>query len=79
MAVTVAEAAHLPETLATLAREHTEMVSEHQVFGVPTFVAHGHATFIRFMERGNVADLERALDLLAWSNLNEFKRTTVPF
>jgi hypothetical protein len=33
--------------------------------------------FIRFMERGRVDDLERALDLLDWNRLNEFKRTTI--
>ena len=75
----ITDLAHDPATLATLAAEHTEMVRDHSVFGVPTFVAHGQATFVRFMERGNVDDLERMLDLLAWSNLNEFKRTTLPY
>ena len=64
--------------LETLAREHTEAVNDWRVFGVPTFLVDDHATFIRFMSRGDVDDLERALDLLAWSSLNEFKRTTVP-
>ena len=73
----VGEAAHRPETLATLAREHTEMVDDYAVFGVPTFIEGDEAVFIRFMERGNVADLERALDLLQWSDLNEFKRTRI--
>jgi len=67
-----------PETLATLAREHTEMVDRYSVFGVPTFVEGDEAVFVRFMERGNVADLLRALDLLQWSDLNEFKRTRIP-
>ncbi len=75
----IARLAQDDATLATLAAEHTEMVREHSVFGVPTFVAHGQATFVRFMERGRVDDLERMLDLLAWSNLNEFKRTTLPY
>lgn len=70
--------AALPETLATLAREHTEMVEGFDVFGVPTFVEGDEAVFIRFMERGDVADLVRALDLLQWSDLNEFKRTRIP-
>jgi hypothetical protein len=30
------------------------------------------------MERGRVDDLERVLDLLPWSRLNEFKRTRIP-
>lgn len=67
-----------PETLATLAREHTEMVQVYEVFGVPTFIEGDEAVFIRFMERGAVDDLLRALDLLQWSDLNEFKRTRVP-
>jgi len=29
------------------------------------------------MERGRVDDLERMLELLSWSRLNEFKRPTV--
>lgn len=62
-------------TLRTLEREHTLLVADYEVFGVPTFIADGVATFIRFMERGNIADLLKALDLLQWTNLNEFKRT----
>jgi hypothetical protein len=45
---------------------------------VPTFIDGDEAVFIRFMERGRVDDLERALDLLGWNRLNEFKRTTIP-
>jgi len=30
------------------------------------------------MERGRADDLLRTLDLLAWSRLNEFKRTRLP-
>jgi hypothetical protein len=48
------------------------------VFGVPTFLVDDHATFVRFMSRGDVDDLSRTLDLLAWTNLNEFKRTVIP-
>ena len=64
--------------LAALAAEHTEMVERYDVFGVPTFVRGDAATFIRFMERGNTEALARAVDLLDWSNLNEFKRTRLP-
>jgi hypothetical protein len=74
----VAAAAQRPETLATLAREHTEMVDRYEVFGVPTFVEGDEAAFVRFMQRGHVPDLERVLDLLAWTDLNELKRTRVP-
>ncbi len=59
-------------------REHQRSVDELEVFGVPTFVEAGTATFIRFMERGRVDDLTRALDLLDWTSLNEFKRTQLP-
>jgi 2-hydroxychromene-2-carboxylate isomerase len=66
-----------------LAAEHTEAVERWAVFGVPTFIDESlpegsQATFVRFMERGNVADLEQALDLLASDRINEFKRTQIP-
>jgi DSBA-like thioredoxin domain len=64
--------------LKTLVAEHTELVDRWSVFGVPTFIEGDQAVFIRFMERGRVDDLERALELLEWSRLNEFKRTTIP-
>jgi len=64
--------------LEALAAEHTEAVDRWSVFGVPTFIDGDEAVFIRFMERGRVDDLERALDLLGWNRLNEFKRTTIP-
>jgi hypothetical protein len=74
----VAAVAHAPETLKTLAAEHTEMVDEHAVFGVPTFIEGDHSVFVRFMDRGNPEDVARMLDLLAWTSLNEFKRTKIP-
>jgi hypothetical protein len=64
--------------LKSLAAEHTESVDRWGVFGVPTFCEGEEATFIRFMERGRTDDLSRAVDLLAWSRFNEFKRTRVP-
>jgi predicted DsbA family dithiol-disulfide isomerase len=63
--------------LEALAAEHTEAVDRWSVFGVPTFIAGDEAVFIRFMERGSVDDLDRALDLLHWTRLNEFKRTKI--
>jgi len=63
--------------LKTLASEHSQAVEDWKVFGVPTFVEHDDAVFVRFMERGRVDDLERMLDLLGWGRLNEFKRTQV--
>ena len=62
----------------TLGAEHTESVERWQVFGVPTFIRNDVATFVRFMSRGDVEDLERALELLDWTAMNEFKRTAVP-
>lgn len=64
--------------LSTLAAEHTEAVDRWSVFGVPTFIQGDTAAFVRFMERDRPDDLERALELLEWERLNEFKRTRVP-
>lgn len=66
------------DPLRTLAREHAETVERWEMFGVPTFAYGEEAVFVRFMERGRVDDLERALDLLEWERLNEFKRTRIP-
>jgi hypothetical protein len=63
--------------LKTLIAEHTEAVDRHDVFGVPTYIENDEAVFIRFMERGRADDLNRALDLLDWTRLNEFKRTKI--
>ncbi len=64
--------------LAVLEQEHVEAVSRWAVFGVPTFIQGEDAVFIRFMERNHVPDLRRALELLEWNRLNEFKRTRIP-
>jgi protein-disulfide isomerase-like protein with CxxC motif len=64
--------------LDTLRNEHTELVERWHVFGVPTFIVGDDAVFVRLMERDQVDDLERMLDLVSWSRLNEFKRTTIP-
>lgn len=61
-----------------LAEEHTEAVDRWGVFGVPTFLVDDVGTFVRFMSRGDVDDLDRALAILDWQELNEFKRTRVP-
>lgn len=65
------------DPLSTLAATHQELVKRWSVFGVPTFIAGDEAVFVRLMEQ-NRADVERVVDMLAWSNLNEFKRTTIP-
>ena len=55
------------------------------MFGVPTFIADGQATFIRVMHRPNgdakvaVDTIERVLDLsTGWPDLNELKHTRLP-
>jgi protein-disulfide isomerase-like protein with CxxC motif len=64
---------------------HERAVADHQVFGVPTFIAGGQAVFVRVMDRpGDDATqarttIERTLDLLtSWPELNEFKHTSIP-
>lgn len=74
----VAEEVASGRPLKTLAAEHSEAVDRWGVFGVPTYIEDNQAVFVRFMERGRVDDLERMLDLLQWSRLNEFKRARVP-
>jgi hypothetical protein len=64
--------------LQALALEHTEAVKRHSMFGVPTFVVNDRAVFVRFMDRKVADDIERAVDLLEWVGLNEFKHTSVP-
>lgn len=74
----VAEVVASGAPLKTLGEEHTEATERWRVFGVPTFVAGEEAVFVRMMERGRVDDLERVLELLTWTRLNEFKRTRIP-
>ena len=56
----------------------TGWVSNEPDQSVAGHVEGDEAVFIRFMERGRVDDLERSLDLLDWTRLNEFKRTKLP-
>lgn len=63
--------------LDTVAHEHTEAVKRYAVFGVPTFLVDDEAAFVRLMERGRVDDVERVLDQLDWTRLNELKRTRI--
>ena len=73
----VADEVHSGRPLKTLAAEHTEAVDRWSVFGVPTYIEGEEAVFVRFMERGRVDDLERMLELLEFTRLNEFKRTRI--
>jgi DSBA-like thioredoxin domain len=71
------------EALSTVREEHTTWVKSHDVWGVPTFITGDNAVFIRFMHRpegdAEVArtTIERVVDLLGWSDLNEFKHTSI--
>jgi hypothetical protein len=65
-------------------KAHEQAVSEHDVFGVPTFVVGEAAVFVRLMTRpAGDCDLARAtvehvLDLVTGHpELNEFKHTTI--
>jgi protein-disulfide isomerase-like protein with CxxC motif len=71
--------------LGTLRKEHEQLVTDNQVFGVPTFVADGQSVFVRLMHRphGDVetarTTIGRVLDLMTgWPELNEFKHTSIP-
>lgn len=64
--------------LETLALEHTEAVKRHSVFGVPTFIVGERAVFVRLMDRANPDEIDRVLDLLEWTELNEFKHISIP-
>jgi hypothetical protein len=70
--------------LKTVRTEHEEVAASHTVWGVPTFLSGERAVFVRLMDRpGDDVELatrsiERVLDLLdGWSELNEFKHTTI--
>ncbi len=64
--------------LKTLAQSHTDAAKNHDVFGVPTFIVGDQAAFVRLMDRGNPEAVDRVLDLFQWTDLNEFKHTSVP-
>ena len=75
--VAVAEAVATGMPQQRLADEHTSLVTDYGVFGVPTFIGDGDAVFVRIMDRHNVTDVTRVVDMLDWTNLNEFKRTRI--
>jgi hypothetical protein len=72
--------------LATVRAEHEGFAESHSVWGVPTFVVDDQAVFIRFMHRAtkgsdpatSISAIERAVDLISWTDLNEFKHTSLP-
>ncbi len=64
--------------LGTLQTEHQELVSQWEVFGVPTLIVGEEAVFVRSMERHRPDEIDKLAHLIAWTNLNEFKRTRIP-
>ena len=69
--------------LDVVRKEHEAAVAESNVWGVPTFVQGDRAVFIRLMnsptdDADGHATVDRVLDLLAWTDLNEFKATSIP-
>ncbi len=72
------------DVLATVRREHEAAAADHEVWGVPTFIAGDGAAFVRLMDRpgddgsGSRASIERVLALLEYApELNEFKHTSL--
>lgn len=70
--------------LKTVRDEHTRLVADHEVWGVPAFIAGGNAAFVRLMDRPSddaaesIAAIERIADMLrTWPGLNEFKHFTL--
>jgi len=73
------------EVLERVRAEHEQFVESHSTWGVPTFIVDDQAVFVRLMSRPipgdpqeSVRTIERTVELLAWSELNEFKHTSIP-
>jgi predicted DsbA family dithiol-disulfide isomerase len=70
--------------LKKIQAEHEKGVTDHEVWGVPTFITDGQAAFVRLMDRprdglhDSTAAIERIVGLLGgWPELNEFKHTSL--
>jgi len=70
--------------LKKIQAEHERGVSEHTVWGVPTFIVDDRAAFVRVMDRPRdglhepARVIERIVGLLSgWPELNEFKHTSL--
>ncbi len=68
-----------------LRTEHTSAVAQHEVWGVPTFIAGERAVFVRLMDRPNGdaeaarRTIEHVVDLVEGAPmLHEFKQTDLP-
>jgi 2-hydroxychromene-2-carboxylate isomerase len=73
------------DALKAVRCEHEAAASDHNVWGVPTFISGDRAVFVRLMDRpagdgaAAVRTIERLLDLLdGFTQLNEFKHTSIP-
>ena len=75
------------DALQRVKAEHEEHADGHAVWGVPTFIAADQAVFVRLLSRAplgadpavSIAAVERILDLLTgWTDLNEYKHTSIP-
>ncbi|MGH9171248.1 MAG: DsbA family protein [Acidimicrobiales bacterium] len=72
-------------SLDTFRKEHDEAERDHSVWGVPTFIVHEKAAFVRIMTRpeGDAALARRTIDhvldlFVDTPEINEFKHTAVP-
>ena len=74
----IAKAVASGEPAELLRTEHQQAVERWEVFGVPTFIVGDEAVFVRLMSRGEPADVDRVLELVGYTDLNEFKRTRIP-
>jgi hypothetical protein len=85
----VVDAVESGDALSTVQKEHEAAAAGPGVWGVPTFVTgDDRAVFVRLMDRnpGETAEqrahgqssIERVLDLLEWTDLNEFKASRIP-
>jgi DSBA-like thioredoxin domain len=75
------------DALSRVQTEHERYAESHAVWGVPTFIADDQAVFVRLMNRAadgavatdSIRAVERVLDMLTgWTDLNEFKHTSIP-
>ncbi len=70
--------------LAIIEKEHTGYAASHEVWGVPTFIRGNAAVFVRLLAPASGdtelarSTVERIIDQMDWSLLNEFKHTSVP-
>jgi hypothetical protein len=88
-AARLAEVVESGSLIEQVRKEHEQVTGAPGAWGVPTFIASDdRAVFVRLMDRnpGSTAEeratgqatIERVLDLLEWTDLNEFKATRIP-